>query len=261
MRTRAALVAAALALALATGARAEVVTLRDGDRITGKIASETARTLRLQTSYGLLRIPKSRIATIVRADGTEEVVNAPEAKAPVLVPAPEAKARLVLAITGTTFWQAWDPRDAPADPALRLEVRLDEEVVATYTDSRQDPKEIPGAVVNAFSFAADDVHVSATPPVEAAVPEVAPGRIVLRLDVPPRGGGERRLRLAYQANTGSAEEPAWRDVVESSATLSLRTESPALVQVRQDRGRMEYSGFPRRRMKNVDTFRVEVAPG
>jgi hypothetical protein len=42
--------------------------------------------------------------------------------------------------------------------------------------------------------------------------------------------------------------------------VELRAESPTLVRVNQERGRMEFSGFPRRRMKNVDTFALELNP-
>ena len=33
-----------------------------------------------------------------------------------------------------------------------------------------------------------------------------------------------------------------------------------LIELRQDRGRMEYAGFPRRRMRQVETFRVTLEP-
>jgi hypothetical protein len=42
--------------------------------------------------------------------------------------------------------------------------------------------------------------------------------------------------------------------------VAVRPDATAVVQVRQARGRMEFSGFGRRRMKNVDTFRIELKP-
>jgi hypothetical protein len=255
-------VAALVLLALAGDAASEVVTLRDGDRITGRILSETPRTVRVETPYGRLAIPRKKVAKILRANGTEEVLNPPEDRTPAPPPAaPEQKARLVLVLTGKTFWQAWDPKDkdTPADPTLRLEVRLDEDVVATYADSRLDPQDIPKAIANSFSFAPEDVRVQAAPRVEVAPPEVRPGRIVLKVDVAGGAGENRRLRVAYQANTGTAEQPAWRDLAESQLALVLRTDVPTFVQLRQDRGTMEFSGFPRRRMKGVETFHLELA--
>ena len=41
-------------------------------------------------------------------------------------------------------------------------------------------------------------------------------------------------------------------------TLVLGAATPSFVQVRQDPGRMEFSGFPRKRMKRVETFRLDL---
>jgi RNase P/RNase MRP subunit p29 len=234
-----------------------VVWLRDGDRITGRILSETARTVRLQTPFGRLAIPKSRIERLVRADGREEVLHPPEV-APSPSPTPAPVGRLVLAISGKTFWQAWDRKDAPADPSLRLEVRLDEEPVAAWADARLDPEEMPGAVVNAFSFAPADVTATAAPHVELVPPEVRPGRVVLHLGLPGALDTTRRLRLAYQVDEGTVASPAWRDVAGAARSVGFRADTPTVVEVLQDRGRMEFSGFPRHRMRNVETFRIEL---
>jgi hypothetical protein len=166
-------------------------------------------------------------------------------------------ARLALAITGKTFWQAWDPKQA-RDPTLRLELRLDEDALVVFADGDQDPDQIPGAAVNAFSFTGN-VTTSPAPNVRVHPPEVRPGRIVLKFDVPAASAAPHRLRLAYQSNTASADEPAWKDLVAASTEVTLVPDQPALVEVRQDRGRMEYSGFPRRKMKNVETFKLDLS--
>jgi hypothetical protein len=254
-------VASAVVLALlAAPARGDVFVLRGGDRITGKPVVEGKRSFKVQTPYGLLTIPRARVDHIVRPDGTEVPVN-PETAAEAAASRPEVKrARLILIITGKTFWQAWDPKTNPApDPTLRLQVSLDEEVVATYEDPRTDP-DIAGAVVNTFSFAAADVAVSAGEQVVVLPPDPRPGRITLKLDVPLVDGAPRRLRLAYQASEGPAEEKAWRDLVSGSADIELRAEAPTFVRITQDRGRMEYGGFPRKRMKSVETFRLDLSP-
>ena len=262
-----ALSAAALILALqAAPAIGDVFVLRGGDRITGDPVTEGKRTFKVKTPYGLLTIPRSKVDHIIRADGTEQPVNPESAgsvgSAPVETVAtlPKSRrARLVLIITGKTFWQAWDPKAGHHDPSLRLEVTLDEEAVATYVDAKTDP-DIPGAMVNAFSFAAEDVVFMAGKDALVLPPEQRPGRIALKIDVPLKEG-TRLLRIAYQSNENpTEEEKAWRDLASGSLGVELRAESPTRVRVNQERGRMEFSGFPRRRMKSVDTFALELNP-
>src|SRR6185295_6988277 len=120
--------------------------------------------------------------------------------------------------------------------------------------------EIKGAVANSFSFAPEDVAAAAGERVLLSPPEVRPGRITLRIDV-PAAGAPGRLRIAYQVNEGSVTEPVWRDLATGSTDVDLRAEVPTFVKVEQDTGRMEFSGFPRRRMKFVETFHLELGPG
>jgi hypothetical protein len=240
---------------------AEVFFLRDGDRITGKLVGQTVRNFRVQTSYGRLLIPKSKVERWQRADGREEILNPlvpadPARVAPKVLPPP----RVVVAVVGSTFWHAWDKRDAPRDGSLRLELRLDEEILSAFTDTTLDPKDLPGATVNTFSFSPDHVEVMSAPNVQTLPAEIRPGRIVLKMDLPPGGAPSRRLRVAYQINSGTPEEPSWRDLVTGSTTISVGPDAPALVEVRQGRGQMDFSGFPRRRMKKVETFALEVVP-
>jgi hypothetical protein len=284
--------AAVLAAAAST---ADVLFLKNGDRVTGTVLSEGARGFTLQTPFGRLSIPREEVAKVQRADGREDVVNAaaiPPAEKPaaapsptpapsprVLVPAspspstatgtsagtgvwtpvsgPPSQARLGLIITGSTFWQAWPPKEAPADPSLRFVVTLEDTPVATYRDAKLDAGEINGALVNTFSFLPGDVTVHFEAGRAALAPETRPGRIVLRMDVPATGG-TRHLRIAYQDNPGSAQEPSWRDLAAASAEITLAGGGFTFVQVRQDRGNMEFGGFPRRRMKNVESFRLEI---
>jgi hypothetical protein len=262
-RTRLCLAAWLAGLLLGGTASADVFFLRDGDRVTGKLVSQTARSFRVQTSYGRLLIPKSRVERWRRSDGKEVVLNPPAPGTPILTPVPVQELpppRLVLVVLGTTFWHAWDRRDAPRDPSLRLEVRLDEEVVATFTDATLDPDDLPGAVVNTFSFLPSEAQTTTAPRVEGHPAEIQPGRIVLKLDLPPGGAPQRRVRVAYQKNEGTVEEPAWRDVATSSAMASLSPDTPAITEIRQGRGQMDFGGFPRRRMKKVETFALELGP-
>lgn len=250
--------ASALSLALlgASLLPADTFVLSEGDRITGKTIQKGKRTITVQTPYGRLSIPRAKIQKIVKDDGSEEIVN----PGPPTAPPPPPRSRLIFVVLGKTFWQAWDAKEsAGIDASLRLEIRLDEETVASYLDAKLDPEDIPGALVNAFSFAPSEVVAEAGPGAEVLIPEVRPGRIVLKVEVPPGPGGPRQVRLAYQVNDGSSTDPVWRDLIEATATTELRTEGPTFFQVRQDRGRMEFSGFPRKRMKNLETFRVELS--
>ena len=254
MSLRAAALAAALLVAPAS-LLAEVVWLRNGDRLTGTIVSETARSVRLKMPFATILIPKSRIERLVRADGKEEVFAA---AAPVAAASPTPPkvptARLVLVVTGASFWQAWDRKDAPADPTLRLQVRIDEEPLATWVDAGLDPEDLPGAVVNTFAFTSGEEAGMASPGVLLTPPEVQPGRVVLRIGV-PGVTGPHQLRVSYQVNEDGAAAPAWRDVATATATATLRPDGPTVVQLRQDRGRMEYA---RKRMRDVETFRIEI---
>jgi len=245
------------ALACASSAAAaDVLLMRNGDRVSGRIVGETSRSIRIETPYGRLLVPRGTIERIQREGRPEEVLNAPAPGSP--APAtPTRGVRLVLVVLGKTFWQAWDPREAPADPTLRLEVRVDEDAIAHYVDATDDPDEIPRALVNSFSFLPGHIAAKAAPGVEITPAEVHAGRIVLRLDLPLARAGTRKVRVAYQANTGTAEAPSWRDLTEASLTLELSATTPTFVQLRQDPGRMEFSGFARRRMKRVDTFRLD----
>jgi hypothetical protein len=234
---RAVLLGALLLLAPAPSG-AEVVWLRNGDRLTGTIVSETKTSLRLKLPFATVMIPKSRI----------------ERPSPRPLAAPP-RPNLVLAVTGASFWQAWDRKDAPADPTLRLQVRIDEQPVATWVDATLDPEDLPGAVVNTFAFTSGDEAGVAAPGVLLVPPEVQPGRVVLRIGAPAVAGADRHVRVSYQVNEGSDATPAWRELAAAATTATLRADGPTVLQLRQDRGRME---FAKKRMRDVDTFRIEL---
>jgi hypothetical protein len=247
---------AAVALSAAAAASADVVYLRNGDRVSGRIVGETSRSIRIETAYGRLVVPLRAVERIQREGQPERVMKPLPSDAP--LPAHPARGvRLVLVVLGKTFWQAWDPKEPPADHTLRMEVTVDEEPVATFVDGALDPDEIPKATVNAVSFAPADVAIVAAAAVEVTPPEVRPGRIVLKMDLPAARAGDRKVRVAYQGNAGTVAEPQWRDLAEGSVTVALGTATPTFIQLRQDPGRMEFSGFPRKRMKRVETFVID----
>jgi hypothetical protein len=255
LSTRAGLLHATL-LAAAT-ADADIYHLLDGDRITGKTLSKTARAFRVETAYGRLVIPRARVLKIVHDDGREEVLSEVLVAVPTpeATPAPPPPLRLELLVTGDQFWQAWAPKDAPPDTRLRFQVTLDGEPVAAYVDAREDP-EIRGARVNAMSFAPDEVTVVVADGVSALKPDTRPGRITLRLELPGERAGDRSLRVAYQTNAGSASSAQWRDVVHQEVRLELGPGGSHSVEIRQRRGEMQYS---RRRMHKLESFTLEMS--
>jgi hypothetical protein len=244
-----------LGLTLGPSFLADTYVLVDGDRITGKTLLAGTKTFRVKSAYGPLVIPRAKVERILHDDGREEVVNAPDAP-----PAPPPTVHIVLVITGKSFWYAWDPHAPGVDATLRLDVRMDEEPLVTYVDSRNDPEDLPGATVNTFSFGADSVSVKAAGGVTAAAPEARPGRIVLKLELPAESAGRHRLRIAYQLDDGTAAQPAWRDAVATMTDAELSEAAPSFLEIHQDAGRMEYSGLMKHRMKNVETFRLDVRP-
>jgi hypothetical protein len=239
-------------LLLAAPAAEDVVTLVNGDRISGKVLSKSRRLVRLQTAHGTLQIRLDAIQKIRKADGTEEVLTAPPTPAP--KPVPPTPVRLLVRVRGKAFWQAWDAASAPADPTLRLEVRADDTLLATYVDARVDEGEIPKAVVNTFAFTPESLVVVPAAGVRAPPPEAKPGQIVLVIELAPALAGARRLRLAYQSNVGSMASPEWSDLVATETTVALALGDNPL-RLEQDRGRMEYS---RKSMKNVNSFTVSL---
>jgi hypothetical protein len=266
---RARVVSLGLVAMLAAGlAAAEVFVLTNGDRVTGKRLRATRRSYTVQTEFGRLTIPRARVERIVKDDGTEEMINAPGSAPlePLAAEAPQAmpRARVVLIVVGKSFWLAWDPKNNPnVDPSLRLEVQLDGHPIAGYADTKTDPKDLPGATVNTFSFLEGDFEMEGAAGAVLGPPEVRPGRASLRMDVPFPSDAppSRKLRVAYQFNAGTADEPDWKDAVAAETTIALTRGQPSFVLLRQDPGKMEYSGFGKRRMRHIESFRLDLAPG
>jgi hypothetical protein len=235
-------------LLAAPGRPDDLVVFVNGDRLSGEIVARGTRRIRLKTPYGRLEIPRTAIERLVWEDGREEVVTPPAG-----APPPGTTIELDLVVTGNAFWQAWNPKTAPADPSLRLVVLLDEREVISYADVNLDPDDLPGAVVNSFVFAPERLLLAPAEGVKAHPPEAGKGGVRLALELPARLAGPRELTLVYQVNEGTTSRPEWRDMVEARANLDLSTEKPVRVILEQDRGRMEYTD---RNMHYLETFRA-----
>jgi hypothetical protein len=263
-------------MSLVTAAQADVFVLTNGDRVTGQRLRSTTRTIVVQTEYGRLTLPRAKVERIVKDDGTEEVMGGAGGAAPAPGAAPAAPAepapvragmpmgRIVVIITGQSFWLAWDPKNNPnVDPSLRMEVQLDGQTIASYVDGKADPKDLPGATVNTFSFLAGDTDMEAEAGARLERPEVRPGRAALRMAVPFPSDApvSRKLRVTYQFNAGTREKPEWKDAVSAEAPFDMGRGTPNFLLLKQAMGKMQFSGFPRRRMRNIQTFRMDLAPG
>jgi hypothetical protein len=186
-------------------AAADVFVLTNGDRVSGKrLRPPSKRVFVVQTAFGRLTIPRTRVERIVNDDGTEEMVNAPGSSPPepfagAHAPSAMPRARVVLIVVGKSFWLAWDPKNNPSiDPTLRLEVQIDGQPVASYADTKTDPKDLPGATVNTFSFLEGEFEMDGAAGAVLGPPEVRPGRASLRIDVPFPSDvpPSRKLRVA-----------------------------------------------------------------
>jgi hypothetical protein len=255
MRRLSAVIALVLVAAYAS---ADMVVLTNGDRVTGKVVGSVAKRVRLQTRYGVLVIPAEKVDRIERDDGTEQVLRPAPAPTPTPAPTPPG---LLLVVSGASFWHAWDPKAAPEDPSLRLEIRVDDSVVASYTDVNLDPEDLPKAIVNSFVFSPERLFVSSGEGVSAASPSLVESEIRLEIRLPPKFAGLRQLRIAYQLNDAGSAAPRWRDVVVADLAVTLAAGQQVNVRVQQDRGTMEYGRKGLRalgQMRGVETFRATL---
>ena len=72
------------------------------------------------------------------------------------------------------------------------------------------------------------------------------------------GSNESGLPQIYVAPFPATGE---KDLVSAEAPFDFTRKSPNFVLLRQDPGKMEFSGFNKKRMRNIETFRLELTPG
>ncbi len=241
----------------ADGSRRDFV-LENGDRVSGQVLSEGERSFRIQTQYGGLVIPRAHIVRILGDDGAQLFPTPTPTPVPTPTPAPVCD--LLLEVTGSVFWYAWPTRGSDVDPTLRLQVSLDGIPSATFVDATPNPDVVAAPLVNSFSFSEGTLFLESGAETRVAAPDVAPGHVQLWVGLPPTMGGTHWLEVTYQINKGTATQPAFHDLVTAGAQVVLRVGGLTRVVVAQDRGKMEYSGLFKKRMKNVDTFQLELRP-
>lgn len=262
-RTRVSLALLASAL-LASLATAEVVHLTNGDVVHGTLVAANNDEVTLKTPYGQLVIPKEEIARIDYSGGAAPAAAA-EAKAPAEppdeLPAPTGeRGRLVLHITGRSFWYAFDsPPDRPADTSIRLRLYVGSARACTFVDEKPDT--VDGSTLyNSFTFSPTDSRLLETlEGFECSVTKSDDGEVTLAVGLPPDfSTGRQLVRMVYEVNEGDPSLPRWLDVVSRSFSVEVAPGKVASVILEQHAEALEYSGFFKKQMKNLDQFQLAV---
>jgi hypothetical protein len=64
--------------------------------------------------------------------------------------------------------------------------------------------------------------------------------------------------MLYQVNEGSKSIPRWEDVVSRTFSIPVEAGKESYVIIDQNAAGLDYSGFFRRSMKNLESFQVSV---
>jgi hypothetical protein len=260
---------------LASAAFAEVIYLNNGDVLHGTVIGASERAVTLQTPYGNLVIPKTEIRRI-DYEGAEPQPS-PEATPP--PPSPDdatsrttatmdrpvaGQASITLDVRGDSFWYAFTgSTDKPADARLRLRLFIAGEEAAVLADDKHDTED--GATkYNSFTFAPEDTQIVSTSEgytchVEEVMDDEGREGVLLLLGVPQASADQRvLLRMVYQVNEGSLEFPRWTNALSRSFPVPLEGGKETLLVLQQDASGLEFTGFFRRTMKNLESFQIRV---
>lgn len=275
-----------VALSLAAGATvaAEIVHLNNGDAIHGSIVAANNEGVTLETPYGKLVIPKSDIARIDyqggEAPGTTSggspIANADEADGAVgrtegeegresnldrwRSRFPSGAARIALQISGRSFWYAFDsPPDRPSDTRIRLHLYVGDEKACTFLDDKPDTVD-GNTLYNSFTLSPTESQIVETlGGFDCRVDKADDGEVVLRVSVPPASSaGRQTVRMLYEVNEGDPTLPRWLDAVSRSFSVELTPGRETLVRLEQNADALEYTGFFKKSMKNLELFQLNV---
>jgi hypothetical protein len=244
----------------------EVVHLNNGDAIHGTLVAANNNQVTLKTPYGELVIPKKDIARIDYDDSGAPAASggpgaAPKEAAPADVPKKSAgRAAITLQIRGRSFWYAFDsPPGLSADPSLRLRVYIENDRACTFVDEKPDT--VDGVTLyNSFTFSPTDSRLlESLEGFDCKVEKAPDGAVVLRLLLPPNAtAGVESVRLLYEVNEGTRESPRFVDAVARAFSLQVEPGKEALAVLEQNADALEYTGFFKKKMKNVELFKMSL---
>ena len=260
----------AASLAAASGA-AEVVYLNNGDAIHGTLVAANNTQVTLKTPYGELVIPKKDIARIDYDDslapsepggpGGASPSSGPAGVSDPAVPRTTSeRATVTLQIRGRSFWYAFDsPPELSVDPSLRLRVYVGSNRACTFVDEKPDT--VDGVTLyNSFTFSPTDSRLlESVEGYDCSVEKAQDGAVVLRLTLPrSASSGVQSVRLLYEVNEGDKSSPRWLDAVARSFSIQVAPGKEAVAVLEQNADALEYTGFFKKKMKNVELFQMSL---
>jgi hypothetical protein len=145
------------------------------------------------------------------------------------------------------------------DPAIRLHFSVGENRVCTFADEKPDT--VDGtALYNSFTFSPTDSRlVEALQGYECRVEKSEDGKVVVRLVLPPTTSREvQSIRMLYEVNEGTGKTPNWTAAVERSFSIEVSPGRVAHAVLEQKADALEFSGFFKKKMKNVEKFEMSL---
>ncbi|MGH9336292.1 MAG: hypothetical protein ACRD21_21355, partial [Vicinamibacteria bacterium] len=249
-------------------AAAEVIRLNNGDVIHGTLVAANNTEVRLKTPYGELTIPKKDIDRIDYEGSGGGGDPAPERPRVTSTAGPVSgstaatgdrdRAALRLQILGRSFWYAFDsPPEAPRDASIRLRVYVGSDRACTFVDAKPDT--VDGVTLyNSFTFSPTDSQlVESLEGYDCRVEKAGDGAVVLRVGLSPgSSSGLQTVRMLYEVNEGTARISRWIDAVSRSFSVQVAPGKEAVVLLEQNADALEYTGFFKKTMKNVELFQL-----
>lgn len=254
------LIFAAFILAASGLSSAEVVYLNNGDVLHGELVAANNTVITLETPYGKLVIPKTDILRVdyegATAAGTEASGDVRPSAAPVT-----REGRVIsLHLSGRSFWYAFESgSDNATDTRIRLRIYIGSAPACTFEDEKADT--VDGATLyNSFTFSPTDaLLVETLDGYQCSVLEAEEGDVSLRLDLPDSTSSDRHIvRMVYEVNDGDRSFERWEQVVSRAFSVEVGAGREAVVMVQQDASALEYSGFFKKSMRNLELFQLTV---
>ena len=249
--------------AMASLAYGEIIYLENGDVLHGELVAANNKAVTLKTPYGKLVIPKKDIQRIDYQDGAAPVEEATASPKNDVRPRRRLsgdRAAISLNIRGRSFWYAFESSDDnAADTRIRMRLYVGSARACTFEDEKPDT--VDGKTLyNSFTFSpADSLLVETLEGFQCSVDKAEDGDVRLRVDLPPESSRDRQLiRMIYEVNEGERAYPRWTDVVSRSFSVEVEPGRETAVILEQDASALEYTGFFKKRMKNLELFQLSV---